>query len=929
MKEFFDAIPLESIQTLKNRVVAAASLRLLHGDDTVYSFFENDIHNIFSDRNRIAAPPGIPDVTDEIKTIDFMTGINMQAIKNSLRDSGNYNHFENIINIQDKRFAQGFSRNYIVNAVRYKREHKRSCLSKAITALIGANTITLIIDASNLKMTEIRKNSEEGFENIRVEPPPQTVDGVEKKYVNLSGTAVPLRVNILSSSENESDSAGKIAYNSYAQGENTNVQISIFKDLQETLSYPPFASADPSQNANIYASIPFTTHRGSGDEKQPIRGEFMINDTTKVVVDDLKNESQIATASFKAVQLYLEAYGRADVDDVKMKEILVQFLIKRIGDWAQGLCLLDLYRLYRIIEGEGNREIKRTLEDIKGDGEMGVLTHDQVLLSYCILIGVDVFFTIHFPAGDHWLLHFKNNATRGRTTEEKIKAEIDALVVLEKNIQDEINDTTNYIAETTAKISALAAAALFREYIGGLYITSSNLQNHTSLAKLQELKVSLDHVKELIVGTNTEDQDGQRKLLSSSILRNTITGTITQNKDIRKITQITGREKDALDNLINAIRRGGNITVTIAYQNYMEKLVYPIRDAIKAIKATGIEYPSREMPLDASSFEIVAGTRVAYISDNLKNIKKTLDIMVPPAGGQAGGGRKALNDIFYDIRDRSIIVVKNKEPASIRDITYSLPKIPPTTIENSRIEEKSPETLLENFKAIQGEYVSDRNMNLYSVLDRYLITEDDRHKFEHLDTVTGPDRSTYQYKYCLLRSLLLDHDKLYTKYVILKAEYRAEKNDIETEIHRKLESLLDDVNKLGSASDEIFNKRFGLFISGTLRGNSADITFAIGRRLLNIRYHIFKNYMTTPKQSPYSYKNLEAEEVKEAANILKSITDIEKQRELSEDYEEFKKLDEAEQKAISDLMSLSAQGGRRRTRRAKKHPKRKTRRHKK
>ena len=86
--------------------------------------------------------------------------------------------------------------------------------------------------------------------------------------------------------------------------------------------------------------------------------------------------------------------------------------------------------------------------------------------------------------------------------------------------------------------------------------------------------------------------------------------------------------------------------------------------------------------------------------------------------------------------------------------------------------------------------------------------------------------------------------------------------------------------------------------------------------------------MTTPGQSTYSYKNLEEFEMEEAARILKSISVAGLQKELAEDYAVFKEMDKAEQEEIRTLLPQDA-GGRRRTRRAKKHPKRKTRRHKK
>lgn len=912
MKELFDAIPLESSQTFKNRLVAVSTLRLRYGDFSVYDFFKDHIHKIFSPENLYLnpnppnRPDGTVDVTDEINTIDYMIGVKMHPIKTMLRNS-EYNHFEDIRKTNTN--LNGVVRNYVINAVRYKRNHKRSCLSKAIKTLIGGNDrITLIVDASNLKMTELRKNAEQGFEDPTLDPEIQTVEGVKQSHVDLSGPAVPLTVNLLSSSENKSDSAGKIGYDSYVKGENNNVNIFLYEDIQDTLSYPLFASEeDPSQNANIYASIPFTTHRLPGGET--VRGEFVINDTTKVVVDDLKNESQIATASFKAVQLYLEAYGRGAVGEVKMKEILVNFLIKRIGDWAQGLCLLDLYRIYKLIEGEGHKNERPTLQAIKGTGELGVLTHDQVLLSYCILIGVDVFFTIHFPTGDHWLLHFKNSAAGGRTDEGKLKEEIAALGALEKSIQNEIVATTAYIEKTTAEATSISTES-FGNYIEQIYLTSSNLQNTTPVAKLNELLTECKNMLALIDGMGLEDELGQRKVLSSSTLRAMISNVITQNTHIRNTKRIPEREGEVLDNLINAIRRGGNVTVTIAYQNYMEKLVYPIRDSIKAV---GIRYPLAE--LTQESFGEV-GRRVAYMTDNLKNLKKTLDIMLAV---QAGGGRETLKDIFYDIRDRSIIVLKKRAITSEADVSTILPVVigGDDALVESRNQETTTESSLENFKAIQGEYVSDRNMNLYSVLDRYLITEDDRHKFQHLDDV--PVKTSYKFNYCVLRRFLLDHDKLYSNYIKLKAEYSADLEDKETTIYRDLKHLYLSVEELGKAARSE--------ISTETSKNRYDITHAIGRRLAYIRYNIFKSYMSKSIGAKYSYLKLDEIETEEATTILHGLRE---DHPLKRDYQEFKDIDKQEQEAIENLISLGAmRGGRRRTRRAKKHPKRKTRRHKK
>jgi hypothetical protein len=369
---------------------------------------------------------------------------------------------------------------------------------------------------------------------------------------------------------------------------------------------------------------------------------------------------------------------------------------------------------------------------------------------------------------------------------------------------------------------------------------------------------------------------------------------------------------------MNAMKRGGNVLVSIAYQNYLEKLVYPIRDDIILLKR---EHDIR-IPVAAELTKELFGigrARVAYMTDNLKNIRKTLDIMMPQV---AGGGHKTLEEIFDDIRDRRIIVIPNDK---YEERNSDLPTL--------KDDVKLRKT--EEFVAIQGNYLTDRNMNLYSVLDKYILTEEDRDKFKDLDST---ENDSYQYKYCKMRELLLDHDRLYTEYTKLKPEYDSmtQYGLEDTEELEQMESLDEEVDTLQEKLSSLFPHSLPSIPLASppakSRKNTGDLSHSVNKKLRNIRSTLFRNYISASQKAPFSHLKLEAIEMKEAAETLASLS--------KEEVEDNKSWDEESQKEIKELIDalveiksaglfgMNTEGGRR-TRRAKKGLKRKTRRHKK
>lgn len=876
MKDLLNAIPLDSIQTFTNRLIQVKQLTLKAADKTVFDFFEEHIHKIFSSELRFSGnEPKSGYYNDEEKVIEYISGLDMKRIKSGLMNSKTDYVEIGTIN----RPFDTFSRNYVVNAVRYKKDHKKGCLSKAINKLLGSSTITFVVDASFLPITSIQDAAEEEYRG------------------DYTGTAVPLTVNILENMENKGDSAGKILHSTFKGP--SDVSVSFYEDLQEKNYYPAFQGGEGDQNANIYASIPFSTHKeGTG-----IRGEFDIGEN-KIVIEDIQNASEISSASLKAVQLYIEEYAKVKISDEKMKEILVQFLIKRLGDWAQGLSLLDLLRLYR------SDDSTKSLNEIKGDGEMGVLTHDQILLAYSIFIGVDVFFTMKFGTGDHWLLHFKNNSAGGGITEERKKKELSRLSDLEDSIAEEIKEGEKAIDDLVAQLNGLTLEGNFGEYIRKLRIATTKLTSLSSIQDLKNLELERARAEKSLSELDIKDSFAKKLVLSSSIVCDTIDETLKKNRTVRKSNTLG--EEAILTNLMNAMKRGGNVLISIAYQNYLEKLVYPIRDDIALLKREyGIKIPVAPEELAKELFGIEGRTRVAYMTDNLKNIRKTLDMMMPQV---AGGGRDTLQGIFDDIRDRRIFVIKKNKYDEECD----------TNLPGTK-KDKSADKI-DEFIAIQGNYVSDRNMNLYSVLDKYIITEDDRGKFQHLN---AQKNDSYQYKYCKMRELLLEHDRLYTIHMKLKSNFYEHDDE-------KTKSLENDINDLYDNLKLLIKHGASRIPDASppvkTRANTVFKSHGIEKRLANIRSIVFTNYIFVGK--PLSHVLLDEIEMDEAARTLASLSREERtnnQEWDKETMEEIKKLvDElvVMKSANAGLFRMNNAEGGRRTRRAKKAPKRKTRRHK-
>jgi hypothetical protein len=335
-----------------------------------------NLYNHFHDDLRAAVFPG--GVRNEIlyheaPSVDsVLNGVTLQQIKNHFFPTigKGVTALLTIRDIKIKSHEAGqVNRSYTVNAVKFKygnaSQYNRT-LSEVFRELTGVDKVGIMEDASTIPMSEL--STVERFDDA------QTAD---------------FTYYIIKSIENESDSANKV--NAY-WGDTDKVKKRFLKDADSGNTYPSFSDG-VGNNAAVYTNLKFNTWRNKNGE---IDGTYHFPTDEKVEIYNLSESSKIAKTALKVIETYIDNYNdyAAGSPTAKLKTCLY-FPVKKFGDWCQALCLLDTSRKYE--QTDQNGEIipgEMTLSEVANDGTVGVLTGDQILLAYSLLIGVNVFFTV-------------------------------------------------------------------------------------------------------------------------------------------------------------------------------------------------------------------------------------------------------------------------------------------------------------------------------------------------------------------------------------------------------------------------------------------------------------------------------------------------------------------------------------------------------
>ena len=537
----------------------------------------------------------------------------------------------------------------------------------------------LIVDASGgLPLTEILNTSQQKDDAL----------GGEEFY-------------IIENIENSSDSATKLTNIKKSAGGNP-PSLFFLKDKENTVVYPLWDNQqDP--KSNIYASLKIVLNRISDDEVEAniIRVDAEGNTLQTFNIGDVANSSNVKNATLAALAVF--------IDQGIVPESFVYTLIKRMGDWCQALSMLDLDRVYSILNQDRQFVKEITLRDMLVDTEIGVVTNDRILLAFCILHGLNVFFTSAMDLAR--LIYFKNNNDLPAGDElDKRSAKLyeDAKVLPPKpDIETRIANASKALLEETELPAYISKLRNFMSNVGRLR------NEYESLAK------QYNDSKQLYEKTEGIKRFNAANAMVSTVAKIELDIQYNQKTISDLLTQeYPGSPRDTIR--IDALRRklasGARITKSVEIVEAKEILL-SVRDDLKQVIAKN-NAPNLSALIRTNFTPPTDRSQVNY--DEILSVIPALRILLPAP--QQGGGN--VEKVYRAIRTRSIRVIPNDVNESTS--TVNLYK--------------------------QGSSFIDEKLNAYTVADEFIVTKDD---LKVIESIFKDPRQTPNTKYICRKYLLL------------------------------------------------------------------------------------------------------------------------------------------------------------------------------
>jgi len=440
-------------------------------------------------------------------------------------------------------------------------------------------------------------------------------------------------------------------------------------------------------------------------------------------IGDVANSSNVKNATLYALATFLEKGA--------VPEALVYTLIKRMGDWCQALSLLDLDRVYSVLDtGRESTGKTTTLRDMLVDTEIGIVTNDRILLAFSIMLGLNVFFTTAMDTAQ--LIYFKNND------------DVPSGEALDKRTEEIYQSaiTTNLQAENAAHSAAVANAMAYLEKVkteADLTTYIRMFRNITSnLAKIRFdlAKLSAEYTAALKAYPS---QTGSKKFNTANAMVSILTKIrLDLSYNMKTFEEIAAEiypgsqaERIRLDALKAKLASGGRITKSVEVVEAKEILLRA-RDDILQILDKGLLTPDQLQSLLRTDFK-ASNDRVQTNYDEVLSVIPTVRSVIP-SGAQKGGGVTNPVEAFNAIRTRTIRLV----PSGVEELTSTLNIYRPGSI-----------------------YV-DEKLEAYTVSDDCIVTNDDFHVFESIFDATPvgtpPPTTAPQLAYICLKYLILACD---------------------------------------------------------------------------------------------------------------------------------------------------------------------------
>ena len=747
--------PLNSKLSFKQRALNINNTRIDHGDKNIYEFVKTYLDTVLPDE-KIKKGDYKALLEDEAMK---QVSLDYNAIKKEILDEEkkNKSKFINlgkkVIQVNDKT-----QRKYEVTAVKYRSGKVKIPVSQAFHAVSREkNDFALIVDAAYISISDLRiQQTADGSINLDKILPNPNVDS------DLPNTKKKTTFHFIKSIENDSDSATKITnFEKVPEKYKANVEIYFLKD-KDTVGYFPTFEIDE-QAANVFTNVTFETRR-LGNK---VLGSFHVEDNQNYEIDDLSNSSEKKEASIISMNKFIENRDAGgNIDENIKKEIALHILSKRIGDWCQAICLLDKSRNYTsenlVFDDKTGKytfgEKKTTKLSDLPNAEIGILTHDQILLAYSLLLGVNVFFTFNTVSteegGDGWLLYFKNPLS-SEVTEEQIKTEIAAINLTISKLDTYINVTDSKIKtalneKITGKVGLvpLNETMNLKEYLSRLYEILYGFSELTPLSTFQnllnELTLLNENLTSSLSGDKIKDPKNIELLLSSKIAREKVDHLIAEN-DKQKELQMPSDLNNIIDNLLKHVNGGKALPGSIIFIQFIEEIIKPLQERYLEIDKEITEREINEQMILSPKEEGRIGFKQKNIYEiNVKVLSIFPGIKKSKKKTQGGGGklvydptkyaegsdeykeelkkyRAELLNAFNKIRQRQIVFMKSG--SNLHNIFD--PQATKSEIDKKikSIEDKITDN--ESFIGIKKDYVKDRYGNYISIIDKYVVTQDE------------------------------------------------------------------------------------------------------------------------------------------------------------------------------------------------------------
>ena len=477
--------PLYGLSVVAFQKSAMEVKRLLDLHSNAYSYFKDLLHFIL--------PQGKPriELKDENAATELI-GLNLASYRTQLIEHGTKN-FQGDLNpaslpqlnveLSNNLMIKGNThQQYKITAYPTKiKAGKLSIRGALCTVASESNVFVMIIDASFISMTEI------------------------KKAVGLHGDKPdkPITVYIIRSVENSADAATKI---SNLDDERNNISVYYLDDDDYISISPPFDNVNyMNQMSNLFTTLSVKFYR-KNDE---ITVEITNTNGSITTIHDIGNKSEINKATSLAFEQLIIQYAKTNgrLTQQSWEEILVFLLLKRSGDWRQALCLLDRDRKYSVknMNNTSTNGPKISLNDLitthRNRIEIFLMTHDRILLTYALYLGLNVGYSLRTPirgidSSVTWLLYFKNIAD-ATINEGELRAFFYKLQAerIYPNVYDDVYTRTITIIKDMKPISVVSH---FFSYAVHIRLLCHFLKQFVSSTMIETLLITINTKSEAI-----------------------------------------------------------------------------------------------------------------------------------------------------------------------------------------------------------------------------------------------------------------------------------------------------------------------------------------------------------------------------------------------------------------------------------------------